>query len=120
MRHGGVNRTVVLGGLFCLGLMVAGPALAQSQTVTAEGVAGIQGGDQGIARDNALRDAQRKAVEQAVGALVASETLVENFVTVRDNILSKSQGYIQKYAIVKEGAQGNLYSVTITATVATD
>jgi hypothetical protein len=100
--------------------MVAGPALAQSQTVTAEGVAGIQGGDQGIARDNALRDAQRKAVEQAVGALVASETLVENFVTVRDNILSKSQGYIQKYAIVKEGAQGNLYSVTITATVATD
>lgn len=96
----------------------AAEALAQSQTVTAEGIAGLQG-DQGIARDNALRDAQRKAVEQAVGMMVASETLVENFQVLKDSIYSKSQGYIQRYDIVKEGAQKDLYSVTISATVAT-
>ncbi len=91
---------------------------AQSQSVTAEGTAGILGGDQGIARDNAIRDAQRKAVEQAVGTMIASETLVENFQVLRDSIYSKSQGYIQKYDIVKEGAQKDLYNVTISAVVA--
>lgn len=105
--------------LLWLGAPGAGQALAQSQAVTAEGIAGLQGGDQGIARDNALRDAQRKAVEQAVGTMVASETLVENFQVLRDSIYSKSQGYIQKYDIVKEGAQKDLYSVTISAVVAT-
>lgn len=95
-----------------------GVASAQSQSVTAEGTAGILGGDQGLARDNAIRDAQRKAVEQAVGTMIASETLVENFQVLRDSIYSKSQGYIQKYDIVKEGAQKDLYNVSISATVA--
>lgn len=105
--------------LVCFGLAPAA-TLAQSQTVTAEGVAGMQGGDQGIARDNALKDAQRKAVEQAVGSMVASETLVENFQVLRDSVYSKSQGYIQKYTIVKEGPQKDLYAVTISATVAVE
>lgn len=112
-RRGGVLAVAAL-------LTVLGPAAgwAQSQTVTAEGVAGIQGGNQGLARDNAIRDALRKAVEQAVGTMVASETLVENFVTVRDNILSRSQGYVQSYKVVKQEARGDLYSATIEATVA--
>lgn len=93
-------------------------AWAQTQTVTAEGVAGILQGDQAIARDNAIQDALRKAVEQAVGTMIASETMVENFQVIRDNVLSKSQGYIQKYDIVKQGAQKDIYSVTITAVVA--
>lgn len=102
-----------------IGLPAADPVLAQSQTVTAEGIAGIQGGDKGIARDNALKAAQRQAVEQAVGTMIASETAVENFQVLKDSIYSKSQGYIQKFNIVKEGAQNDLYSVTISATVST-
>jgi len=116
----GLRRWVIAVVLVSFALAPAGPALAQSQTVTVEGVAAILGGDQGIARDNALRDAQRKAVEQAVGSMVASETLVENFQVLRDSVYSKSQGYIQKYTIVKEGAQKDLYSVTISATVAVE
>ncbi|MDE3117745.1 MAG: flagellar assembly protein T N-terminal domain-containing protein, partial [Nitrospirota bacterium] len=104
--------------LLLVTMLGAEAASAQSQSVTAEGTAGILGGDQGIARDNAIRDAQRKAVEQAVGTMIASETLVENFQVLRDSIYSKSQGYIQKYDIVKEGAQKDLYNVTISATVA--
>ncbi|MEW6544370.1 MAG: flagellar assembly protein T N-terminal domain-containing protein [Nitrospirota bacterium] len=117
MRRMGVSRTIVLGWCLCLGMAVAGPVWAQSQTVTAEGVAGIQGGNKGVARDNAIQDALRKAVEQAVGTMVASETLVENFQVVRDNILNKSQGYVQNYKVVKEDAGKDLYSVTIAATV---
>ncbi len=117
MRRAG-SRVVLRVAVMLLALSWSGMALAQSQTVTVEGVATILGGDQGIARDNALKDAQRKAVEQAVGAMIASETLVENFQVLRDSIYSKSQGYIKKYDIVKEGPQKDLFSVTISATVA--
>ncbi|MBI4400749.1 MAG: flagellar assembly protein T N-terminal domain-containing protein [Nitrospirae bacterium] len=103
-------------GLLLVGLLWVGQGWAQTQTVTAEGMAGIKG-DQSIARDNAIQDALRKAVEQAVGTMVASETLVENFQVVRDNILNKSQGYVKEYKIVKESPQKDLYMVTISATV---
>ncbi len=94
-------------------------APAQSQTVTAEGMAAVQG-NPAIARDHAVQDALRKAVEQAVGTMVASETLVENFQVVRDNIYNKSQGYVKDYKIVKEKPGTDLYAVTITATVSTE
>lgn len=99
-------------------LVGAPQGLAQTQTVTAEGVAGVQG-DPAIARDNAIQDALRKAVEQAVGTLVASETLVENFQVVRDNIYNKSSGYIKEYKIVKESPGKDLFTVTISAVVGT-
>jgi len=91
----------------------------QTQTVTAEGVAPVQG-NPAIARDNAIQDALRKAVEQAVGTMVASETLVENFQVVRDNIYNKSQGYVKEYKIVKESPGKDLHMVTISATVSTE
>ncbi len=90
--------------------------LAQTQTVTAEGMASAQG-NPAIARDNAVQDALRKAVEQAVGTMVASETLVENFQVVRDSIYNKSSGYIKEYKIVKETPGKDLYAVTISAVV---
>jgi hypothetical protein len=87
--------------------------------VTAEGMASVQG-NPAIARDGAIQDALRKAVEQAVGTMVASETLVENFQTVRDSIYNKSQGYVKEYKVVKESPGKDLYAVTISATVATE
>jgi hypothetical protein len=105
-----------------LAALLFSPALASAdtQTVTVDGMAGILQGDQGLARDNAVRDALRKAVEQAVGQMVSAETLAENFQVVRDNIYTKAQGYVKDYKIVKEGPQKDLYVVTITATVGAD
>jgi len=97
----------------------SGQALAQTQTVVSEGMAGVQG-EPAIARDNAIQDALRKAVEQAVGTMVSSETLVENFQVVRDNIYNKSQGYVKEYKVVKESPGKDLYAVTISATVSTE
>ncbi|OGW67694.1 MAG: hypothetical protein A3H49_09205 [Nitrospirae bacterium RIFCSPLOWO2_02_FULL_62_14] len=82
-------------------------------------MAGVQG-EPAIARDNAIQDALRKAVEQAVGTMVSSETLVENFQVVRDNIYNKSQGYVKEYKVVKESPGKDLYAVTISATVSTE
>jgi hypothetical protein len=100
------------------GLSWPGPVLAQTQTVTAEGMAGVKD-DPGIARDAAIQDALRKAVEQAVGTMVSSETLVENFQVVRDNIYNKSAGYVKEYKVVKESPGKDLHTVTISAVVAT-
>ncbi len=91
-------------------------AQAQTQTVVAEGMASAQG-NPAIARDNAVQDALRKAVEQAVGTMIASETLIENFQVVRDSIYNKSSGYIKEYKIVKETPGKDLYAVTISAVV---
>jgi hypothetical protein len=117
-----VGRAVFCAGVFafvCLsGVAWSDHALAQTQTVVAEGMAGVQG-DPAIARDNAIQDALRKAVEQAVGTMVASETLVENFQVVKDNIYNKSTGYIKEYKIVKESPGKDLHTVTISAVVGT-
>jgi hypothetical protein len=104
----------------CAMLLGVQSGFAQTtQTVTAEGMAGVQG-DPAMARDHAIQDALRKAVEQAVGTMVASETLVENFQVVRDNIYNKSQGYVKEYKVVKETPGKDLYAVTIMATVSTE
>lgn len=117
-----VGRAIFYAGIFafvCLsGAAWSDRALAQTQTVVAEGMAGVQG-DPAIARDNAIQDALRKAVEQAVGTMVASETLVENFQVVKDNIYNKSTGYIKEYKIVKESPGKDLHTVTISAVVGT-
>jgi TolB-like protein len=89
----------------------------QSQSVTAEGVSSIRSGQEDIARDNAVDDALRKAVEQGVGVFVESETLVENYQLVNDRILSQSRGYVRSYQIVKEQKEANQIRVTVNAEV---
>lgn len=88
----------------------------QSETVTVDGMA-LLSGSRSAARDSAISDALRKAVEQSVGVMLSSETLVENSALVRDGIYSKSQGYIKQYRIVKESAVGSDYLVTVMASV---
>lgn len=76
-----MGKNVWIGGWLILVLLCGGiPAFGQqAQTVIAEGVGAVFGNDRAIARDQAIQDALRKAVEQAVGTLVSSETMVQNF-----------------------------------------
>ena len=101
---------------FAASVVPAGASTTVS--TTAEGVGVIESGNTASARDQAIRDGLRIAVEQAVGTLVASETLVQNYEVLRDQIYSKTQGYIQDYAIVDEKEEGTLYRVTVKAQVA--
>ncbi|MCD4706565.1 MAG: flagellar assembly protein T N-terminal domain-containing protein [Candidatus Sabulitectum sp.] len=96
--------------------------MLQSETeILAEGVAALEfQGGMDIARDHAIDDALRKAVEQGVGAYINSETQVNNFQLISDNIYSKTSGYVSNYRIVTEEQSGNLYRVIIRAVVKTD
>lgn len=115
-----MGKNVWIGGWLVLALLCGGmPAYGQqTQTVTAEGVGAVFGNDRAIARDQAIQDALRKAVEQAVGTLVSSETMVQNFQTLNDKIYTQTQGYIQNYRILSETPGTNVHQVTIQATVA--
>ena len=88
----------------------------------AVGSARMYSGEEKKAKDEALRDAMKKAIEQGVGAVLASETEVENFQVVSDRILTKSKGAIKNYKILREGAVDNgiNYEVVISAVVDDD
>ena len=113
-----IKMTQILG--FTLGLVLATPAFAAAtSSVEAEGQAMIKNGDEPAARDRALEDAQRKAVESAVGTMISAETVMENYQIISDRILAKSSGYIKNYSITSSGADNGIYKVVIKALVAT-
>lgn len=107
-----------IGGVFTA--LAAPPAWAAEETkdIIAEGVGAVVAGNQAKARDEALRDAMRKSVEQAVGTLISSETIVENFQLLSDRIYTRTSGYIHSYQVVSEGAEGELFRIRIRAQVA--
>lgn len=92
--------------------------LLQSHVVKVVGIGTILNNDKAMARDNAIEDALRKAVEQAVGTFVSSETMVENFQLLSDHIYTKTEGYIQNYKIISEVPVEGLYRVSVEAAVA--
>ncbi len=89
----------------------------QLYPVNVVGIRAVVNDNKTIARDNALEDALRKAVEQAVGTFVSSETIVENYSLLSDRIYTKSEGYIQNYKIISESLIDNIYKINIEATV---
>jgi hypothetical protein len=92
------------------------PVYAQHK-VRAKGMATIQKNFVDIARSKALDEAQRNAVEKAVGVMVTSATSVENFQVKMDSILSESKGFITSYKIISDKRTGNSYEVEIEAEI---
>ena len=82
------------------------------------GVGSIFDNDVAAARDRALDDALRKAVEQSIGTFIDAQTKVENYMVVEDRILSWSRGYVSNYAIMSEMKKTpEMYEVQVQATV---
>ncbi len=103
---------------WCILLLGTTAATGQTAEVTSKGLGSILNNDVGAARDQAIDDALRKAVQEALGTSIRSETLVQNFQMVEDNILSWSRGYVSNYEILKEGpGPYDSYEVTIRAVV---
>jgi hypothetical protein len=91
-------------------------AAADSCTVEAEGSAPIEISYQQAQRD-ALHDAQRNAVEKALGTIISSETIVENYILIKDKILTRVNGYVKKYKILSTSSQNQVYANKIRAEV---
>lgn len=97
-------------------------AQVPQKVLEAEGMAAVRAQTpDGIlrAKDEAINRALRRAVESGIGALVDSETMVQNYQLLDDSIYSQVKGYVKNYDILSDnqGADG-IYRVRIRATVA--
>lgn len=89
----------------------------QASPVEVEGYAAIVAGRKDQAREAALQNAFRRAVEQVVGVAVESKTVVKDSELMNDKIFSKSKGFIKTYRIISEKAEPDAYRVTVVASV---
>ena len=71
-------------------------------TVETEGTGLITNNDLASARNNAINDALRNAVEQAVAMLIPLQTLDKRSQAIRDGIYAKGDQYIHDYKISSE------------------
>ena len=106
-------------GLCLVVLLSAGMAVADQQggVVEVEGYASIVGGRKDQAREAALQNAFRRAVEQVVGVSLESKTVVKDSELLNDKIFSKSHGFIKTYRIVDEKVEGDAYRIMVFASV---
>lgn len=114
-----IKRTLAVAALLLwLPQLYSQNAKSAGVEITVTGLGSILANDVAAARDKAIDDAMRKAVQQALGTHIKSETLVKNFQLVEDRILSWSSGYVTKYDIVREGAgKYDTYEVEMRALV---
>ncbi|MDZ7392458.1 MAG: flagellar assembly protein T N-terminal domain-containing protein [candidate division KSB1 bacterium] len=117
-------KTLLAMALLCLLVCAAGPlglcqvGPARTQLIEAVGTGTIFEGDVAGARDRAIDDALRQAVEQALGTYIESETRVQNYQVVDDNILSWTRGYVRNYTILSDYKKTpELYEVRLKAEV---
>jgi len=89
-------------------------------TVETEGTGLITNNDLASARNNAINDALRNAVEQAVAILIPLQTLDKRSQAIRDGIYAKGDQYIHDYKISSERQIQKVYTVNVRSTVFID
>lgn len=83
------------------------------------GAGAVIDGNAAAGRDGAIADALRKAVEEATGAVISSDTSTENFQVINDSIYTRSQGYVKSYEVLSETRSADLVEVRVRAIVST-
>lgn len=116
--------------LIALACLVVSAGAFTSKKVTTEGMAAITGSDVASAREAAIKNAQKIAIEQVVGAYVESEFSADERASandkgssfrleVRDRIVTKSDGFIEKQRVLAERRDGDVYRVSLEVEVRT-
>ena len=110
------KHPVFLGAIL---LFLFGLAPLAQTTVTVTGTAAILNHDAAQARDRAVENALRTAVERVVGTMVDSDSLVKDNDLLSDKIYTQTTGYISSYKILSENkdTDSNIYSVKVQASV---
>lgn len=95
-------------------------APSSAEATIAKGCAPIIDGDVDGARKEARKQAMRDAVAAIVGVKVESMTEVVNFSLVRDEIITKSDGYITINRVIAEEARGDIFYVELDVDASAD
>jgi hypothetical protein len=92
----------------------------QPRTFAAQGTGGINAGNLAQARLEAIQDALRKAVAQAVSGMLAGREGKKVEEPAIQSLYAEAERYVQTYRITDEYRGQTEYRVLIRATVATD
>ncbi|HXK49877.1 MAG TPA: hypothetical protein PKW56_05380, partial [Clostridiales bacterium] len=88
----------------------------QDHNITEVEVQGI-----GSNMQNAIADAKRNAIATAIGTYLVSEQEMQNYMTVKDQILAKSEGFVKSFELKdKSKDPDGAWTVTIKAAVTKD
>lgn len=71
----------------------------------------------GISRKKALNNAFKTAVEQYVGLATQNDVMMKNNELIKDEVLTASSGFIQKYDVISQEQDDGMYVVKINALV---
>lgn len=85
--------------------------------IVSQGIALINNGDQSLARNDAINDALKKAVAQATGMLISSETVAQDYALLNNNIYTHASEYVQDYKVMDEKLDNNVYNITLQVSV---
>src|SRR6478736_4354428 len=101
-------------------LLLAAPAFGQEPMFEALGQAPIVAGDRVRARERALDEALRQAVEQATATVLEPAELVARASDLKLRIYPKAKSYVTTYRVLDEGEQPpGTFQVHLSAAVAT-
>jgi len=105
--------------ILLIGLTLTVSAENEQKTVIASGIALLEGENIAGARQSAIQDALKQALEQGVGLVMDATSIVRND-DLMEKIYTNTQGYITGYKVIKERREQNgLYRVKIQADVKT-
>jgi hypothetical protein len=116
------SHTLLLFSVLCTALVVCSAMARAQDTPVPEGCIGrgmarINAADIETARQQALLDAQGKAVMEAVSGLVPLESMGSSFPALKKNFFDKAAVYIQSFKILYENTAFDTYQITIQAVV---
>ncbi len=100
--------------LLILVVTVFSVAGSDKKKVISEGVAD---GNKAQAREKAIKDALRSAVEQGMGAFVTTELTVKQKKLVDEKITTETTGFVKSYKVIEEKEEDGLYTVKIEALI---
>lgn len=120
-----MNRPFLIALLFTVWiLLLATEGFSQDNdniwTVETDGAGLITDDDVASARNNAISDALRNAVEQAVATLIPGQSLDKKSQAIRDRIYARSDQYIRDYRINSEKQVQKVYAVNVRSAVFID
>jgi len=104
----------------CFPLVAHGEESTSTQVIEVEGSASVTGNDLARARNEAVRDALRKAVEQTAGRWLTPQDATDISPVLREQIVDRAEGFIQEYRIVSEITALDVHTVVVRVSVLAD
>ena len=89
-----------------------------SDAIITTGIGNISVDNIALAQNEAIVDAQKKALIQAVGMLIPFDLIDEQFFFLNESIFNRAADYIESYRVLYDSTLDDRYHITIQSTIA--